>query len=148
MDGRVLDSYVCTVLGREKATQGLLVVDVVELCIVPPKFAVATLPFPVESGGFDEPDASLIILVNAAAEAPIHVLEAVEDCGRDAHPSRVRCDDDSTQERRSDGTDDCRSDAVAVEKGLPRLSLFFGGGQIRDIVDLVEEAPHGVWREP
>ena len=35
-----------------------------------------------------------------------------------------------------------------VEKGLPRLSLFFGGGQIWDIVYLVEEAPHGVWRGP
>ena len=53
-----------------------------------------------------------------------------------------------THERHLDGIDDCHSESVAVEKGLPRLSLFFGGGQIWDIVYLVEGAPHGVWRGP
>jgi hypothetical protein len=85
----------------EKATSGRLVVDVVGLCIAPPEFAVTTLLFPVESGGFDGSDASWILLVDAAAEARILILETVDDCGLDAHPSRVRCDDDSTQERRS-----------------------------------------------
>ncbi|MBP2251875.1 hypothetical protein J2754_002212 [Halarchaeum solikamskense] len=109
---------------------------------------MAALLFPVDPGGFDESDTCQIFLVNATAEAQILVLEPVQNCGRDAYPSRVRCDGDSTQERHSDGIDDCHSEAVTVEKGLPRLFLFFGGGQIRDIVDLVEEAPHGVWREP
>ena len=49
-----------------------------------------------------------------------------------------------THERHLDGIDDCHSESVAVEKGFPRLSLFFDGGQSRDIVNLVEEAPHGV----
>jgi hypothetical protein len=33
-----------------------------------------------------------------------------------------------THERHLDGIDDCHSESVAVEKGLPHLSLFFDGG--------------------